>query len=230
MKEKLTRRRVLKIILLVVFSLISAALIAGGVFALLGWNMHSEAIQTRPVRQVYAELSADEHFVTIDELPEFYVNAVTAVEDRDFWGHVGIDPSAIVRALLHDIRAGSFAEGGSTITMQCAKNLWYTQEKRLERKTAEIFTAFEIEDKLSKEQIFELYVNTIYFGSNYYGIYAASVGYYGVPPEQLTDDQCAVLAGLPQAPSVYSPDVAPELAEQRAQQVLAAMRECGYID
>lgn len=230
MKEKLTRRRVLKIILLVVFSLISAALIAGGVFALLGWNMHSEAIQTRPVRQVYAELSADEHFVTIDELPEFYVNAVTAVEDRDFWGHVGIDPSAIVRALLHDIRAGSFAEGGSTITMQCAKNLWYTQEKRLERKTAEIFTAFEIEDKLSKEQIFELYVNTIYFGSNYYGIYAASVGYYGVPPEQLTDDQCAVLAGLPQVPSVYSPDVAPELAEQRAQQVLAAMRECGYID
>ncbi|MGN1109302.1 MAG: transglycosylase domain-containing protein [Oscillospiraceae bacterium] len=230
MKEKSTRRRVLKIILLVVFSLISTALIAGGVFALLGWNMHSEAVQTRPVRQVYAELSADEHFVTIDELPEFYVNAVTAVEDRDFWGHVGIDPSAIVRALLHDIRAGSFAEGGSTITMQCAKNLWYTQEKRLERKTAEIFTAFEIEDKLSKEQIFELYVNTIYFGSNYYGIYAASVGYYGVSPEQLTDEQCAVLAGLPQAPSVYSPDVAPELAEQRAQQVLAAMRECGYID
>lgn len=230
MKEKSTRRRVWKIILLIVFSLISAALIAGGVFALLGWNMHREAVQTRPVRQVYAELSAEEHFVTIDDLPEFYVNAVTAVEDRDFWGHVGIDPSAIVRALLHDIKAGSFAEGGSTITMQCAKNLWYTQEKRLERKTAEVFTAFEIEDKLSKEQIFELYVNTIYFGSNYYGIYAASQGYYGVPPEQLTDEQCAVLAGLPQAPSVYSPDVSPELAEQRARQVLAAMRECGYIE
>ena len=224
------KRRIWKIILLVIFSLISAALIAAGVFALLGWNIHSEAIQQRPVRQVYADMAADEHFVTLDELPEFYVNAVTAVEDRDFWGHTGIDPSAIIRALLHDIRAGCFAEGGSTITMQCAKNLWYTQEKRLERKAAEIFTAFEIEDKLSKEQIFELYVNTIYFGSNYYGIYAASVGYFGVPPEQLTDEQCAVLAGLPQAPSVYSPDVSPELAEQRAQQVLAAMRECGYVE
>ena len=224
------KRRIWKIILLVIFSLISAALIAAGVFALLGWNIHSEAIQQRPVRQVYADIAADEHFVTLDELPEFYVNAVTAVEDRDFWGHTGIDPSAIIRALLHDIKAGSFAEGGSTITMQCAKNLWYTQEKRLERKAAEIFTAFEIEDKLSKEQIFELYVNTIYFGSNYYGIYAASVGYFGVPPEQLTNEQCAVLAGLPQAPSVYSPDVSPELAEQRTQQVLAAMRECGYVE
>ena len=223
------KHRVWKVILLVFFSLISAVVIAGGIFALLGWNLHSEAIHQRPVRQVYAEAAADEHFVTIDQLPEYYVNAVTAVEDRDFWGHVGIDPSAIIRALLHDIKAGSFAEGGSTITMQTAKNLWYTQEKRLERKAAEIFTAFEIEDKLSKEQIFELYVNTIYYGSNYYGIYAASVGYYGVPPEQLTDEQCAVLAGLPQAPSVYSPDENPQLAKQRAEQVFAAMKECGYI-
>ena len=223
------KHRIWKNILLVIISLISAALIAAGVFALLGWNMHSEAVRQRPVRQVFAEAASDEHFVTLDKLPEFYVNAVTAVEDRDFWGHCGIDPSAIIRALLHDIKEGSFAEGGSTITMQTAKNLWYTQEKRLERKAAEIFTAFEIENKLSKEQIFELYVNTIYFGSNYYGIYAASVGYYGVPPEQLTDEQCAVLAGLPQAPSVYSPDENPELADRRAEQVLAAMRECGYI-
>lgn len=224
------KHRVWKVFLLIIISLFSAVIIAAGVFALLGWNMHSSAIQQRPVRQVYAEASADEHFVTVDRLPKFYINAVTAVEDKDFWGHIGIDPSAIVRALLHDFKSGSFAEGGSTITMQTAKNHWYTQEKRLERKAAEIFTAFELEDKLTKEQIFELYVNTIYFGSNYYGIYAASVGYYGVPPEQLTDEQCAVLAGLPQAPSVYSPDVSPQLAEQRAGQVIAAMKECGYIE
>ena len=198
-------------------------------FAVLGWNMHSEAIEARPVRQVYADASADEHFVSCDELPEFYVNAVTATEDRDFWGHSGIDPSAIVRALLHDIAAMDFAEGGSTITMQTAKNIYYTQDKRFERKAAEVFTAFELEDKLSKEQIFELYVNTIYFGSNYYGIYAASMGYYGVPPQELTDQQCATLAGIPQAPSVYSPDNSQELADQRAEQVLNSMRECGYL-
>ncbi|MBP0982802.1 MAG: transglycosylase domain-containing protein [Oscillospiraceae bacterium] len=208
----------------------SAVIIAGGIFALLGWNMHRDAVRERPVRQVYAELSAEEHFVRFEDLPEFYVNAVTATEDKDFWGHKGIDPSAIIRALLHDIRELGFVEGGSTITMQNAKNLYYTQEKRLERKAAEIFTAFEIEDKLSKEQIFELYVNTIYFGSNYYGIYAASMGYYGVPPERLTDEQCAVLAGIPQAPSVYSPDENPDLAQQRAEQVLDRMRECGYIE
>lgn len=227
MKKK---RRVLKVILLILLSLISAVIIAGGIFALLGWNMHRDAVRERPVRQVYAELSAEEHFVRFEDLPEFYVNAVTATEDKDFWGHKGIDPSAIIRALLHDIRALGFVEGGSTITMQNAKNLYYTQEKRLERKAAEIFTAFEIEDKLSKEQIFELYVNTIYFGSNYYGIYAASMGYYGVPPERLTDEQCAVLAGIPQAPSVYSPDENPDLAQQRAEQVLDRMRECGYIE
>lgn len=224
-----TRRRVIRVVLMVFVSLISLAMIAAGVFALLGWNMHSEAVAQKPIRQIYAELSADEHFVRFDELPDFYVNAVVAVEDRDFWGHNGIDPSALIRALLHDIRAMEFAEGGSTITMQTAKNLYYTQDKRMERKAAELFTASEIEDKLSKEQIFEVYVNTIYFGSNYYGIYAAAMGYYGVSPLQLTDEQCAVLAGLPQAPSAYSPDVSPELAQQRSQQVLKAMREAGYI-
>lgn len=224
------KRLVLRIILLALLTVLTAGVIAAGVFVLLGWNMNKEAVTSRPVRQVYAELSQEEHFVGFDDLPDFYVKAVVATEDRDFWGHSGIDPSAIVRALLHDVAAGEFAEGGSTITMQTAKNLYYTQEKRLERKTAEVFTAFELEDKLSKEQIFELYVNTIYFGSNYYGIYAASMGYYGVPPSELTDEQCAVLAGLPQAPSVYSPDVSPELAQQRAQQVLASMRECGYIE
>ncbi len=223
------KRLVLRIVLLTLLTILTVALIAIGVFAVLGWNMHQEAVTGRPVRQVYAELSQDEHFVGFDELPEFYVNAVVATEDRDFWGHSGIDPSAIVRALLHDIAARDFAEGGSTITMQTAKNLYYTQDKRLERKTAEVFTAFELEDKLDKKQIFELYVNTIYFGSNYYGIYAASMGYYGVPPSELTDEQCAVLAGIPQAPSAYSPDVSPELAQQRAQQVLKSMRECGYI-
>lgn len=224
------RRLILRIALLALVTLISAAVIVVGVFALLGWNMHTEAVRERPVRQVYAEISADEHFVKFDDLPEFYVNAVISVEDRDFWGHSGIDPSAMVRALLHDIAAMEFAEGGSTITMQTAKNIYYTQEKRLERKTAEIFTAFELEDKLTKQQIFEMYVNTIYFGSNYYGIYAASMGYYGVAPSELTDEQCAVLAGIPQAPSVYSPDVNPDLAQQRAEQVLKAMDETGKLN
>lgn len=223
------KRLALRIILLTLLTVVTLAAIAAGIFVLLGWNMHKEAVTGRPVRQVYAEVSAEEHFVKFSDLPEFYVKAVIATEDRDFWGHSGIDPSAMVRALLHDIAAMDFAEGGSTITMQTAKNLYFTQEKRLERKTAEVFTAFELEDKLDKEQIFELYVNTIYFGSNYYGIYAAAMGYYGVPPSGLTEEQCAVLAGIPQAPSVYSPDVSPELAQQRAEQVMGAMRECGYI-
>ena len=224
------KRLVLRIVLLTLLTILTVALIAVGVFAVLGWNMHQEAGTSRPVRQVYAELSQDEHFVGFDELPEFYVNAVVATEDRDFWGHSGIDPSAIVRALLHDIAAWDFAEGGSTITLQTAKNVYYSLDMRLERKTAEVFTAFELEDKLDKKQIFELYVNTIYFGSNYYGIYAASMGYYGVPPSELTDEQCAVLAGIPQAPRAYYTNVSPELEHQSTQHVQKSMRECGYIE
>lgn len=121
------------------------------------------------------------------------------------------------------IRTLSFAEGGSTITQQLAKNLYYTQEKKLERKFAEVFTAFAIEASYDKNDIFELYVNTIYFGSGYYGIYEASQGYYGKVPSELSDYEAVMLAGLPNAPSAYSPDKDPDLARQRMKQVLKQM-------
>lgn len=211
---------------LAVFVPVAAAVLI--VSAVQGYNMYKNAVEKCPPAQM-AELLRGEDFVRMEELPEFYIKAVICAEDKRFYSHKGVDPKAIARALAHDIRTFSFEQGGSTITQQLAKNFYYTQDKRPERKFAEIFTAFDIEKEFSKEDIFELYVNSIYFGDGCYGIAAAAEGYYGKKPSELTDYECAMLAGIPNAPSAYSPAKSPGLAQQRLMQVLERMAECGEI-
>lgn len=205
--------------------LVLAAAIILGFFAIKGAVLYNEAMEETPMETAVELIRQREDFVPVTELPEYYINAVKAVEDRKFDTHCGINLMSIFRALLHDIRTLSFEQGGSTITQQLAKNLFFTQEKRPERKFAEIYAAFALEKRYSKNEIFELYVNTIYFGSGYYGIAEAAEGYYGKAPSELTEYECAMLAGLPNAPSAYSPDVSPELAEQRTKQVFKAVEE-----
>ena len=198
----------------------------------LGWQgsqLFQSASATRPVTVLYDEISARPDFTAYSDLPAIYVNAVLSVEDERFWQHSGIDPWAIGRALVADIRSRSFAEGGSTLTQQLAKNEYFTQEKRLSRKFAEGFAALSIEKHYTKEQIFEMYVNTIYFGSGYYGIAQAAQGYFGKTPAELTDAECVMLAGLPNAPSAYSPNSSPELAYKRTQTVLKRMVSCRVL-
>ena len=138
--------------------------------------------------------------------------------------HKGIDPGAIFRALLYDLRTRSLAEGGSTLTQQLAKNALFTQEKRLTRKAAEAFAAIDMEKAYSKQQIFEMYANTIYFGNGCYGIEEAAEGYFGKTAAELTDAEAVYLAGLPNAPSAYANS--PERALKRAQVVLKRMVKC----
>lgn len=213
-------------LLLAVFVPVAAAVMI--VSAVQGYNMHKNAVEKCPPAQM-AKLLRGEDFVRMEDLPEFYIKAVICAEDKRFYSHGGVDPKAIMRAVAHDLKVMSPEQGGSTITQQLAKNFYYTQEKRLERKFAEIFTAFDIEREFSKDEIFELYVNSIYFGEGYYGISAAAEGYYGKRPSALTYRECAMLAGIPNAPSVYSPNENPDLAEQRLKQVLERMIECGDI-
>lgn len=216
-----------------VFSIIAAlaalCVAVVGYFAIKGAIMWSAAKAEKPLDALLSELRSADGFVTIDELPEFYINAVISVEDRKFKTHSGINLKSIVRALLYDIKTLSFEQGGSTITQQLAKNIWFTQEKRIERKFAEVYAAFELEAALTKDEIFELYVNTIYFGSDYYGVSEAARGYFGKPPAELSEYECAMLAGLPNAPSAYSPDSSPELARQRLELVLDSMEQNGVI-
>ncbi len=223
-------KKLLKFLLTLFILAVLSGTVFVTVYASKGYKMHIEATGACPVETKAEEIQNAEDFVSYDELPEFYIKAVISVEDRRFEKHSGIDPVAIGRAIIHDIKAKAPVEGGSTITQQLAKNLYYTHEKRLERKFAEAFTAFEFEKKFSKEEIFELYVNSIYFGSNYYGIAEAAQGYYGAEVSELTEYECAMLAGIPNAPTAYSLDTSPDLAKQRLAQVLGNMVENEDID
>jgi len=175
------------------------------------------------------EIRSKKSYTLFSDLPETYTDAVLSVEDHRFYGHIGIDPIAITRAMVNDMKAGRFVEGGSTITQQLAKNLYFTQEKKMERKAAEVFMAFALERAYTKNEILELYVNTIYFGNGYYCIKDASEGYFGKEPEDLTDYESTLLAGVPNAPSKYAPTVNLELAEKRQEQVVERLVACGLF-
>lgn len=226
-------KKIIKGFFKLLFSLVSIVLvlllIAGGFFGIKGYNMYRDAVEKTPISEKVESIRNMEGFTEYEELPKIYVDAVISVEDKRFWSHGGIDVLAIGRAMWNDLQTMSFAEGGSTITQQIAKNEYFTQEKKLERKFAEIFLALELEADYSKQEIFELYVNTIYFGSGYYGIHDAAQGYYGKEPSELSDYEAVMLAGLPNAPSAYSPDSSPELAKQRMKQVLNRMVDCGKM-
>lgn len=226
-------KKIVKGFFKLLFSLVSIVLvlflIAGAFFGIKGYNMYRDAVEKTPISEKVESIRNMEGFTEYEELPKIYVDAVISVEDKRFWSHGGVDVLAIGRAMWNDLQTMSFAEGGSTITQQIAKNEYFTQEKKLERKFAEIFLALELEADYSKQEIFELYVNTIYFGSGYYGIHDAAQGYYGKEPSELSDYEAVMLAGLPNAPSAYSPDSSPELAKQRMKQVLDRMVECGKM-
>ncbi|MDE6103733.1 MAG: transglycosylase domain-containing protein, partial [Oscillospiraceae bacterium] len=155
------------------YRLLVIIMIVIGFFSVKGYHMYKDTIKETPVTEILDNIQSEENFTPYDELPQIYIDAVISAEDKRFESHFGIDLFAISRAAWTDIKTLSFAEGGSTITQQIAKNLLFTQEKKLERKFAEIFAAFALEREYSKEELFEIYVNTIYFGDGYYGIYNA---------------------------------------------------------
>lgn len=191
--------------------------------------MYKEALEQMPLSKKVASIIEKENYAKIDEIPQIYKDAVISVEDHRFYKHNGVDIIAIGRAFVNDIKAMEFVEGGSTITQQLSKNIYFTQEKKITGKIAEVFMAFEIEKEYDKDQILELYLNTSYFGDGYYNVREASLGYFGKEPNQMTEYEAIMLAGIPNAPSVYSLTKNPELAKQRQKQVINKMIEYKYL-
>ena len=218
-------KKVFKILVFLLLIGISISLL----FVNNGYNMYKEAIQNVPLEEKVAEIKQKENYAEFSELPQMYVNAVISVEDKRFYKHNGIDLIAICRAVINDIKAMNYVEGGSTITQQLAKNMYFTQEKKMERKIAEVFMAWQIEENYSKEEIFELYVNSIFFGDVYYTVKDACRGYFNKELDEMTDYECILLAGIPNAPSVYAPTKNPDLARQRQRQVMEKMIENEYL-
>ncbi len=167
--------------------------------------------------------------VKISELPAYVPNAVVAIEDRRFRSHFGVDPVGLARALSKNFFAGGVVEGGSTLTQQLAKNMFLSPERSIKRKVQEVILSLWLETKYTKDQILEMYMNRVYFGSGAYGIEAAATRYFNVEARDLTLSQAAILAGVLPAPSRYAPNKNPDAARQRASLVLAAMTSSGYI-
>ena len=168
--------------------------------------------------------------VLVDEVPEQLIRAFIAAEDDRFYAHPGVDWQGLVRAAVSLARTGEKRQGGSTITMQVARNFFLSREKTYMRKLNEIFLAIKIERELTKNEILELYLNKIYLGQRAYGVGAAAQVYYGAGVADLDLAQHAMLAGLPKAPSRTNPVTSPEQAVQRRAYVLRRMLELGYID
>ena len=166
---------------------------------------------------------------SVDDLPDFLIDAVLAVEDRRFYDHMGIDLRGTTRAMVANIRAGHVVQGGSTITQQLAKNLFLTPERTLVRKVQEMILAFALESRFSKDEILSLYLDRVYFGAGAWGVEAAAQRYFGKDARDLTLGEAALLAGLLKAPSRYSPANDTARAAARATVVLDLMYETGRI-
>src|SRR5213593_2052300 len=240
------RRRWLRIILMLVGigSLILAS--AAGVAALWAFTILPRSLPSvktletfQPIQgtKVYDdndELLTELHverriFVPLAHIPQTLRDAVIATEDRRFYSHFGVDPIGVARAVYQNYRRGRFVEGGSTITQQLTKVLFLTPDKSLDRKMKEAVLALELERRYSKDRILEMYLNQVYFGNGAYGVEAASRTYFGKSVTELNVKEAALLAGLPRAPSTYSPFEHGEAAKRRREVVLRRMVEYGAL-
>ena len=219
---KWIKRILLFIVLIIVIVVI--------VIFLNGKKMYDSVLEQSSLAETIEEIQNDEDYVKIEDLPEYYINAVVAVEDHRYYSHGAIDIIAIGRALWVNITNFSLQEGGSTITQQVAKNILFIEETDvLARKAAEILAAIDLEENYTKDEILELYVNTIYFGDGYYGIKEACNGYLDIEPSEMTLYDATMMAGIPNAPSIYAPTVNPDLTRSRQEKVVACMVEYGYL-
>ena len=167
--------------------------------------------------------------ITFEQIPEKFTQAIISAEDNRFYSHPGVDLKGLMRAFFELVTTGSIKSGGSTITMQVAKNYFLSRERTFLRKFNEILLALDIERELPKNKILELYINKIYLGHRSYGIAAASKVYYGKPIDQLSVAQLAMIAGLPKAPSSYNPVTNPERALKRRDWILSRMKSLNYL-
>lgn len=235
-KRSFARRLVVFIVGLFIFSISAAGGVTAGIMVSFGNeipNINKKAprsvAQTTKIYAADGSWMADLHaeedrvFTKLDGIPKHLQNAVIAIEDERFYKHSGIDYQGIVRALVSNIKSGGIVEGGSTLTQQFVKNRYLTHEKTYVRKAKEAILAYQLERKLSKKQILEAYLNTIYFGNGVYGVNTAAYKYFGKPLGKITIAESAMLAGLIRAPIRYSPFQDPDFAKKRRDFVVKRM-------
>lgn len=218
-------KRIFQLILLIILILT----ITISTYVYLQYRDVKKEIESGVIAKNVEKLRNKEHYTKKEDLDEKYLNAVIAAEDHRFYDHGAVDLISILRAINTNVQKKDLVEGGSSITQQLVKNLFYDQKQTISRKVKEVFMAIELEKRYSKDEILEMYVNNSYFGSGYYSIKEASVGYYGKEPKTLTLNEASFLAGVPNAPAIYNPRVNKEKAIQRRKVVLEKMVTHKYI-
>ena len=222
-------KTLLKIIRRMLLFIIVMLILIIGCFVATGYSMYKTALAEKPIDEMIEEVKQKENYTKLDEMPKIYIDAVVAVEDHRFYDHSGVDYFAIIGAIINDLSNNSLIQGGSTITQQICKNVYFTQERKLQRKIAETFMAAELEYHCSKDEILELYINTCFYGNNCYTPKEASNLYFEKEPIEMNDYESTLLAGVPNAPSLYNPIYSMKLAKERQAQVLYAMVKYNYI-
>lgn len=225
-------------LLVVITSAIIAVIVAFNLYlASLQPINNFKDIKPNPVTSIYSEdgeniktfTAYQFEKVSINDIPDTMKQAIIATEDKNFYNHRGFDTFGLVRSVITNIRAGSLKQGASTITQQLARILFLSNERTFDRKIKELIIAHRIEKTISKDEILEMYLNSVYLGAGTYGVLSASKTYFDKNLNQLTLAETALIAGLPQAPSVYSPFTNPDAAIKRRNQVLKRMYKTGYI-
>ena len=213
--------------IMIVFILL---VIAGGLlFFLTGYKYYKTVTNAMPIEEKVANIQQQSQYAAYEQIDVDFLNAIVAVEDRRFYEHNGIEYRSMIRAAISNFLAKDIRSGGSTITQQLAKNMYFDYHPSYVRKLSEIFVAKDLEKRYSKEEILELYVNIINYGDNHIGITNATLGYFGKYPSDLSFDEATLLAGLPQSPGNYQLSNHYDSALVRQRQVIKAMEAAGYL-
>lgn len=218
-------RKILKLIKNLLIIGIIIALVIAGYITYDGYQLYKEVTEYESVETKVKRIQQKENYLAYDEIPEDFSIALVSIEDHRFFKHWGFDLKSIGRAVVNNIKARRLVEGGSTITQQLAKNMYFEFDKDFSRKVAELLVALELESKYDKEEILAMYTSIIYFGEGHYGLKEASEGYYQKSPSELTYDEITLLAGLPNAPSAFNPIENPDLASKRQKLVQNAIEK-----
>lgn len=218
-------KRLIKFIKKIIFLSILIVGIIVGYIIYDGYKLYEEVIAKESIEKKVESIVNSKDYLSFDEIPKDFLIALVSVEDHRFFEHPGFDVISIGRAFITNIEEKRLVEGGSSITQQLAKNMYFEFNKNFTRKVAELFVAIDLEEKYEKEEILAMYANIIYFGEGYYGISEAANGYYGKEVSKLSYDELTLLAGLPNAPSVFNPVENEDLATKRQQLVKEAIEK-----
>lgn len=216
-------KKILKILFLMVFSVLM-------VLVTCGYLEYRQVLKQMPLEMKIAEIQKDEHYIEIEEISQYLKDATVSTEDKRFYEHDGIDPIAYGRILYVLVTSGQLSGGGSTITQQLAKNMYFTFQPSIIRKFAELFMTVRIESTIEKDEILELYLNIINYGDNNMGIYDASMNYFNKLPDELSFDEATLLAGIPQSPANYQLSNHEEEARIRQKAVINTLIENEYYE